>query len=156
MINVSIPGLGAYRLKHLVLDYNGTLARDGIPLKGIKALLRALAMKMEIHIVTADTFGSVRKAIGKCPCKVTVLEEEQQDKAKADYVKRLGSRNTAAVGNGRNDRIMLKTAELGIAVIQDEGAAGDTVRNADIICKDIFSALELFIKPARMIASLRS
>ena len=50
---------------------------------------------------------------------------------------------------------MLKKSALGIAVIQDEGAAADTVMASDIVCTDIISALELLFNPLRLVATLR-
>ena len=40
MIAHKIPGFGALRLEHLVLDYNGTLALDGRLLRGVGPRLR--------------------------------------------------------------------------------------------------------------------
>jgi soluble P-type ATPase len=52
---------------------------------------------------------------------LSILPPEQDD-GKLDYVRRLGCDKTVYIGNGRNDRLMIKT---GIAVIQREGAGGD-------------------------------
>ena len=43
MIEIQIPGDKDYKLEHLVLDYNGTLARDGQVLPGVREAVRALA-----------------------------------------------------------------------------------------------------------------
>jgi len=43
MIELTVPGFGALRLEHLVLDYNGTLAVDGKLLPGVRDALGALA-----------------------------------------------------------------------------------------------------------------
>jgi soluble P-type ATPase len=50
---------------------------------------------------------------------------------------------------------MLAAARLGIAVVQREGAAVETVLAARMLCPDILSALELLIEPKRLIATLR-
>jgi soluble P-type ATPase len=50
---------------------------------------------------------------------------------------------------------MLKKAALSIAVIQKEGSALTTLKNANIVCTDIKDALELLINPQRLIATLR-
>ncbi len=155
MIEVSVPGFGELRLTCLVLDFNGTLAVGGMLLPGVAPLLGALAHTVDVHVLTADTFGSTRRELSGVPCAVTVLEPDGQDAAKADFVKRLGSRNTAAIGNGRNDRLMLREAALGIAVIQGEGAAFDTLRAALVVSTDIRDALGLLLNPNRIIATLR-
>ena len=156
MINVSIPGYGEFELKYLVLDYNGTLAFDGTPISGVEDILQSLASKIDIHVVTADTYGSVQRKMEGWPCKNVVVESTNQNKVKANYIKKLGSKHTVAIGNGRNDQLMLREAAIGIAVIQDEGAAGDTLQTADIISTDICSALRLLLNPLRIIATLRS
>lgn len=156
MIEIDIPGYKKLRLAYLVMDYNGTLACDGEPLPGVQEMLGALAGKIEAHVVTADTFGKVRSGLAGVPCKITVLPKDDQDLGKRDYIRRLGAAQVAAVGNGRNDRLMLKAAGLGIAVILQEGTCAETVRAADVVCTSIRSALELLSHPLRLVATLRS
>lgn len=156
MIEVAIPGYGTLHLKYLVLDYNGTLAVDGEPLPGVKDELTDLAEDLDIHVITADTFGKVRSAMGDIPCEVSVLPLEEQDKGKLEYIKGLGAEHTVCMGNGRNDKLMLKEAALGIAVILGEGASAETLMSADVVFNDILSALELLKKPLRLTATLRS
>ena len=115
MIEVAIPGYGTLRLEHLVLDYNGTLAVDGEPLAGVTDALKNLAQSLEVHVLTADTFGKVRSRLDGLPCKLSVLPVENQDMGKLDYVRALGAERTVCMGNGRNDRLMLKEAALGVA-----------------------------------------
>ena len=59
------------------------------------------------------------------------------------------------MGNGRNDRLMLQTAALGVAVCQAEGAAVPTMLAADVMGSDIQDALDLLIHPLRLVATLR-
>jgi soluble P-type ATPase len=59
------------------------------------------------------------------------------------------------MGNGRNDRLMLQTAALGVAVCQAEGAAVQTMLAADVIVPDTQAALDLLIYPLRLVATLR-
>ncbi|NIR14980.1 MAG: ATPase P [Desulfobacterales bacterium] len=156
MIEITIPGYGKLQFKHLVLDYNGTLAVDGELMPGVKDALKGLADELQIHILTADTFGKVRSRVEGVPCELSILAVDNQDKGKLDYVKGLGAGYTVCVGNGRNDRLMLKEAALGMAVILEEGVATDTLVAADIVCTSILSALELLTNPLRLIATLRS
>ena len=156
MEEITIPGYKTLQLSQLVLDFNGTLACDGRLLEGVAERLNVLAPEMKIHVVTADTFGTVRQQLAEIPCDVVVLPVENQDTAKRDFVGQLDADATVAVGNGRNDRLMLKAAALGIAVVQEEGAAAETVIAADIVCPDILSALDLLDHPKRLIATLRS
>ena len=63
MMEINIPGLKPLRLTHLVLDFNGTLARDGKAMEGVRQRLENLARELEIHVLTADTFGTVEEAM---------------------------------------------------------------------------------------------
>ena len=156
MLSIQIPGFGSLTLEHLVLDYNGTLAVDGVPLPGVKEALNVLSEKLNVHVVTADTFGLAAKGLEGIRCQLTVLEKGRQDQAKAEFVRGLGADRTVSIGNGRNDALMLSVSSLGIAVILAEGASTASVNAADIVCSDIVRALELLAHPLRLTATLRS
>ena len=155
MPTFDIPGTGELNLDHLVLDYNGTLAVDGVLLPGGAADLRRLAETLSIQVLTADTFGMAGEGLADLPCALAVLPPGEQDLAKRDVVRKLGAAQCACIGNGRNDRLMLAEAGLGIAVILGEGAAGVTVTAADVVCTSITAALALLRKPLRLAATLR-
>lgn len=156
MIAVDIPGYGVLELMHMVLDYNGTLAVDGVLVDGVRGCLEALAKDLDVHVVTADTFGRVQSGMAGIACTVSVLPAGDQANAKLEYVRRLGPDNTVSMGNGRNDRLMLAASALGIAVILAEGAAVETLTAADVVCRDIVSAMSLLLNPLRLTATLRS
>jgi P-type E1-E2 ATPase len=156
MIAHTIPGFGALRLEYLVLDYNGTLALDGRLLPGVRPRLRRLARVLALHVVTADTFGGARRAMKGLPCTVVVLGAADQTRAKSLYVRRLGAARTACVGNGRNDCGMLRAARLGIAVLGGEASAAAALAAADLVAPSIAAALDLFLSPLRLSASLRA
>ncbi len=157
MIDIDIPGSGEkLAIAHLVLDFNGTLALDGRILPGVAGLLRELAADLQLHIVTAGTFGGVEDEVRGIPCRLKILQGADQTGQKARYVDELGAEHTACVGNGRNDLAMLEHARLGILVIQEEGAATESLLAADVVCRDIVSALQLLLRPLRLTATLRS
>ena len=156
MFSHEIPGYGLLSLEHLVLDYNGTLAIDGEMIPGVKAILNTLSSHLSIHVVTADTFGKAANGLNGVDCRLTVLKAGNQDQAKVDFVNQLGADCTVCIGNGRNDARMLAAAALGIAVILDEGASMESLKAADIVCTTIVSALELFVNPMRLTATLRA
>jgi soluble P-type ATPase len=155
MLRIYIPGDGTREIEHLVLDYNGTIAVDGVPIDGVVERLERLAEALQVHVVTADTFGSVRRHLAEKPFTVQIIRSDGQEEAKREYVRALGPRRACAIGNGRNDHLMLKEASIGIALIQREGAFGDTLRCADLIFASINDALDSLLDPRRMIASLR-
>ena len=156
MIEVKVPGFRHLQLEHLVLDYNGTLAVDGKLIPNVEGLLKQLSQDLQIHVLTADTFGLAAAQIEGLPVKLTITPSESQAETKLSYIRELGIDQVVAIGNGRNDRKMLKTAAVGIALIQKEGASVETLTSADIVCNSITDALELLQNPKRIIATLRS
>ena len=156
MLDIIIPGSDTLRLEHLVADFNGTMAYDGELLPGAKVGLCRLADNLTIHIVTADTFGRAKEALAGIPCELAILPEGGQDTAKLRYVENLGATRCVCIGNGRNDRLMLTQAALGIAVIQREGAAVETILAARVVVPDFGAALGLLLNPTRLVATLRS
>ncbi|MCK4776262.1 MAG: HAD hydrolase family protein [Candidatus Krumholzibacteria bacterium] len=156
MIELQIPGKEIIRIEHLVVDYNGTLAVGGDPLSGCLDRLRRLAERVEVHVVTADTFGRVASHVDEQAFKLEILPVERQDEAKASYVRDLGLRTTAAIGNGANDARMLREAALGLAVVQAEGAAAAAIQNADAVFTHINDALDALLDPKRLVATLRT
>lgn len=156
MISLTIPGRGELNLQHLVLDVNGTLAVDGVLLDGVKRRLLALRDRIEIHLLTADTHGrqaEIDLALGLTAKRLTPGNEVEQ---KAAFVRSLGPASVAAIGQGANDAGMLAEAALGICVLSTEGTALSALTAADLVAPDILSALDLFEKPARLLATLRA
>jgi len=155
MIQIDIPGFGPVHLFHLVSDFTGTLSVDGHLLPGVKELLNQLSEKMSLHILTADTFGRVREALTGVSCQIHILTGPDQDVQKEEYVKKIGPEKVIALGNGNNDRRMLKAARVGIAVSEEEGCAAEAILAADIQVRSALSALNLLLNPLRLKATLR-
>jgi soluble P-type ATPase len=156
MIRIDIPGGTALRLEDLVLDFNGTLACDGVLLAGVRERLEGLSESIRIHVVTADTFGRARVELADLRCQLCILEPSDQARAKLQFVARIGAERTACIGNGRNDALMMDAAALSIAVVQAEGAAVQTLSAADVVARDIGEALDLLLNPQRLVATLRT
>ncbi len=156
MLQIDIPGAGKLQLKHLICDYNGTLAVDGRLIDGVAQRLDSLGRKLTIHVVTGDTFGSAEAELAALEINVLVLSDKDQAISKEDYLRTLGTQGVVAIGNGNNDRHMLQRSVLGIAVIGPEGGASRAIASADLVVLDILSALDMLIYPERIVASLRS
>ena len=155
MLTVVIPGYTTLRLEHLVLDFNGTMACDGVLMEGVPSLLDALSKHLRIHVLTGDTFACAAEALAGLPCTVTILESSGQAQAKLDFIQRLGASLTVCIGNGRNDRLMLGAAALGIGVVQAEGASVEALNAAKVVALGIQDALRLLLNPLRLAATLR-
>jgi P-type E1-E2 ATPase len=155
MIELTIPGRGDTQIRHLVMDVNGTLAVDGILAEGISKQITTLRDRVEIHLLTADTHGKqkiIDQALNLQAVRILPGDEAAQ---KAGYVRKLGSQHVVAIGQGTNDSLMLKEAAIGICVMSAEGLSTEALLTADLLMPDISTALELFEKPLRLIASLR-
>jgi P-type E1-E2 ATPase len=155
MIEIEIPGFGNLSLQHLVLDYNGTLACDGKLLEGVKERLSALSKNIDVHVITADTFGLVRTEMNGTPCSIQILEQSNEAAQKENFIRALGAESVVAIGNGNNDQLMLKKARLSIAIMGHEGCSVAALQAADIVVTDINAGLDLLITPLRCRATLR-
>ncbi|MFW6179677.1 MAG: HAD family hydrolase [Desulfohalobiaceae bacterium] len=156
MLQIDIPDFGDLPLEHLVMDYNGTLAVDGEPVPGVRERVSELAEKVQVHVITADTFGKVQAKLQGWACSVKILGQEDQVGQKLAFVQELGADKCACIGNGRNDRMMLEAAALGLAVMLEEGTSRQCVLAADIVLPGIVPALDLLLNPLRLTATLRS
>jgi soluble P-type ATPase len=155
MFELEIPGFGPVRLEYLVSDYTGTLSVNGRLLPEVKEPLNQIAAFMEVHILTADTFGKVLEELKGMPCRITILTGADHDVQKEDYITKLGPERVIAFGNGTNDRRMLKVAKIGVAVLETEGCAVQALVAADIHVKSARDGLDLLLNPKRMKATLR-
>ena len=155
MITVDAPGWGSYPIRHLLLDLNGTLTLDGVLIPGVRERILDLSEKLDIHILTADTFGSAAMVCHGLPVTLHIIPERDQILAKQKYLRGLPLK-TVAIGNGRNDMGMLVDAALGIAVMGLEGTSTEALRAADVVAMSINDALDLLISPDRLKATLRS
>ncbi len=155
MFELNIPGFGFLRLQHLVSDFTGTLSVDGKLLPGVRERLNRISNFFTIHILTADTFGMARAELEGVNCEIHILTGEDHDIQKEEYVKTLGAENVIALGNGNNDRRMLKAAKVGIAVCLNEGCSIDALKSADISVLSPIDALDLLLNPKRLKATLR-
>jgi soluble P-type ATPase len=131
MFEVDIHGFGLIRLEHLVSEF------------------------LSVHILTADTFGRAREELEGVNCLMHILKGKSHDVQKAEYVEGLGAGRVVAFGNWNNDRRMLKTAALGIAVTEGEGCAVDALKAADIHVGSAADGLGLLLNPKRCKATLR-
>lgn len=151
-IIILVPDGPLITLFYLLLDFTGTLARDGILLSGVAARIRRLSRRVKITVVTADTMGCAARALEGLPVEIRFVKTGID---KARLIGRLGASHTAAIGNGRNDAGMIRKAALGIAVVGPEGASGTLVAAADVVVRDVRDALDLISNPLRLLATLR-
>ncbi|MEM3587531.1 MAG: HAD hydrolase family protein [Candidatus Jordarchaeaceae archaeon] len=157
MITFSIPGIGNIEIRNVVFDLNGTLSMSGNIASEVQEKIHQLSKKVEIFLLSSDTRGNLREIAEKLGVNWHRVSASSlsENVVKENFVEKLGAENTIAVGNGKNDELMLKKAKIGIAVIGEEGASPSTILNADIIVTNPVHALELILDPQKIIATMR-
>lgn len=155
MIQIDIPGKECFRIRHVIFDYNGTIGKDGRLIPGVRQGINQFSDRLTFHVLTADTFGSVKKQLHDVNAILTIISKDNQDKKKLNYLKTLGADQTICAGNGRNDSLMLKDACIGVAVLGDEGLSAACFSASDLIVKNVLDVFGLLKTPERLIATLR-
>jgi soluble P-type ATPase len=158
-ITINIPGFGKLQINAILSDYTGTLAFDGKLVDGVKDRLLRLAELVDIHVVTADSFGTAEEELKGLPLVCRRLEGKSEDVQKQRYAVELNPRYIAAFGNGNNDRLHLKVVKeaggLAIAVENGEGCALEAILNANVFVVGVVNAFDLLLAPTRLRATLR-
>ncbi len=152
MIRIEIPQRGFFELHHAVFDINGTLAVDGKPIPNVAAALASLAAFLSIHLLTAGTHGNLKELEETLGFPLQIISNGEE---KARYVQLLGPDKVIAFGNGANDAGMLHLAAIGVAVLAAEGVALSSLHDADMLAYGPIDAIELVLKPKRLVATLR-
>jgi len=137
------------------LDFNGTIAVDGKLIDGVADKINKLSTSLNFFVVTADTYNSVEKELVGINCKVINLSNSQKFTSKLEVLISLGKEQTLCVGNGFNDRIVLKESVLGISVLQEEGLSMAALVASDFVCKSIIDVFSCIENPDRIKATLR-
>lgn len=153
---IEIPGRRPLTIDHVVFDLNGTLAVDGEITQGMSERLRRLKDMYSCHIATAGTHGDTAAIAAQTGIEIELIDAGHEAEQKRRFVAALGSHQVAAIGNGANDRAMLEEAAIAVAVCGAEGMCVELLRAADILVSRQEDALDLFLDPVRIVATLRS
>ena len=155
MLELDIPGRGTFEIRHVVCDYNGTIAVDGHLIEGVASRVRKIAEFAQVSVLTADTFGTVRAECEGLPVDVRVFDREDASACKAAIVRELGPQGCVCIGNGFNDIAMFEEAALSFAIVGKEGACGKLLTCADVMATSPIDAFDLLIHAGRLRATLR-
>jgi soluble P-type ATPase len=157
MLQIPISGASDLTLAHLVCDVNGTLAVDGQVSAPVRERLRLVAEHLQVHLVSADTYGTLNQLIEEFrQAGVSIqMERVTRGEDKAAYVRALGPEQVVALGNGANDVQMFQLARLSIAVCGVEGLARGALQAATLVAPGPEVALDLLLHPHRLTATLR-
>jgi P-type E1-E2 ATPase len=152
-----MPDGSLIEIRDVVVDFNGTIAKDGFIIPGVAERFQRLSERgVNIFVVTADTNGTAREQCKKLPVTVEVCEGLDVGEGKKDWVQKLGGRGTAAIGNGSNDMAMFRESGLSISIVGDEGCFTKSLLASDIVVKNILDALDMLLRENRLKATLRS
>ena len=151
MLGIDIPGRGTFGIRHVVCDYNGTIAVDGHLIEGVASRIREITEFAQVSVLTADTFGTVRTECDDLP----VFARDDASACKASIVRELGAEGCVCIGNGFNDIAMFGEAALSIAIMGKEGACGKLLTCADVVVTNALDAFDLLLRTDRLRATLR-
>ena len=155
MLTIKIPGREEMTLRHLILDYNGTIAEDGAIIESIRPRLARLSEHLSIYVITADTHGTAAQRCAGLPLQVLTFPTTQVGQIKADEARKMEG-GVVTIGNGFNDIQMSDAADLSICVMGKEGCCGALLSHCDVVVTSIDHALDLLIKTDRLRATLRT
>ena len=156
-LNIDIPGGETLDLHGVLCDMNGTLTVDGQLNSEVSESLLKVSETMKVYVMTADTFGTARKIFTSLPVELVGMPAEIPGAiAKRNFLKKLGAINHAAIGNGYNDHLMLQEAVLSICILGSEGSHSLSLKAADLVVTNPVDALNILLKPQRLVAGLRN
>ncbi len=164
-ISIDIPGSGTFLIKTVVSDYTGTHSCNGKLVEGVRDRLTRLAELVDLVILTSDSFRTAEGQLSGISLHLRKLQDEKlggdepDDEQKKRIVAEYSPKHVAALGNGNNDRLMLKSVKeaggLAIAVDNGEGCAIDALLSANLFIVGSVNAIDLLLEPTRCKATLR-
>jgi len=142
-------------IENIVLDFNGTIAADGVMKEGVRQRILRLADQYRIYVITSDTQGTAARELEGLPVTLKIFSDSNAGECKRKIVEELGGGSCACIGNGNNDKLMFQAAALSIAVLEAEGLYAPILSSADLLVKSSEDALDLLLGTKRLISGLR-
>ncbi|MFA6461929.1 MAG: HAD hydrolase family protein [Candidatus Woesearchaeota archaeon] len=149
----NVPHGEEFEIDTIVLDLNGTLSVNGKVPTGVKLRINQLKQQgFKIILFTGDQRGTASKL-----CKELGIEHRITSTGadKEREMLKLNGKKCAAIGNARIDIGTFKHAKLSILTLQAEGIHVDAIKHAHLIVPSIIDALDLFLNPNSLCATLR-
>jgi soluble P-type ATPase len=153
-MDYQIPGQNPLTIKTIILDLNGTLSVAGAIPQGVTPRIEQLQEKgFSIILFTGNTRGDADMLATGLGIEWKLAKNGEDKK---NFALELEPETCVAIGNGRIDLELIKTVALGIVTLQAEGVHTETLLAAKIVVPTIVDALDLFLEPERLIATLRN
>lgn len=101
-IVIEIPRFRTLEIQTMVSDYTGTLSCRGKLSAGVREQLLMLNERIDIHVVSSDSFGTAEEELSGLPVIFENLSTVSgpHDIAKLKYVEGLNPPHVVAFGNG--------------------------------------------------------
>lgn len=149
----TVPYVEEFEINTIVLDLNGTLSVNGkIPAGAKERIVKLQQLGFKLILFSGDQRGTARKI---CNSLGIELRLTQTGKDKEREMRKLDCKKCASIGNARIDIGTFKHAKLSILTLQAEGIHARAIKHADIIVPSINDALDLFLNPDSLCATLR-
>ena len=155
MIQIDIPGRETLAIEHILLDYNGTIAVDGLLTPSVSECMGKLAEQAHVAVLTADTYGTADAQCSPLGVEVVTFPRAGAAEFKQAYAQKLDGQ-IVCLGNGFNDVGMFDQADLAIAILDTEGTYAGLLGHADILARSAEEGLSLLLYPDRVRATLRT
>ena len=110
-MKIEIPGYRTLEIEHLLLDYNGPIAEDGVIRRSVRDLLLLLSGRLDLHVLTADTFMARQsQSVKGFLCTWIPFLLRTPPRGSWQNFRSWGLPAAPCIGNGRNDLPMLSSA----------------------------------------------
>jgi soluble P-type ATPase len=155
-MKIEIPGCPILEIDYVIMDFNGTIAVDGVMKETVKNRIIKLSQLCKVYVITSDTQGTAARELEGLPVNLEIYNTVNAGECKRKVVEKLCGKNCACIGNGHNDILMFQAAALSIAVLETEGLYAPLLMEADLLVKSSEDALDLLLDTKRLISGLRT
>ena len=131
-------------MEEVGLECNGTIAIDAVLLTGAKAPIHALTFQVHVHVLNADTYGTVKVQCAPSGIHVEVFSQEGVTACKQAEI-RCFDNEVCSIGNGFNEIEMFDQAALSIEVLEGEKLCAALLSHAHMLARSMEEALDLLL-----------
>src|SRR4030042_5426876 len=110
MINIQRSGQKPLEIEFILIDFEGTLARDRRVHPKAKDKINLLAKRAKIYIFSKGEKEEIMDLLRKAKAEIVFLKEGETSQAKLDLLRQLGPLKAAAIGNGYEEATMIEEA----------------------------------------------
>jgi hypothetical protein len=94
-VHIPVPDGEDLSVEHLALDVNGTLSDRGEPITAALSALERIGEHLQLHLLTADTFGTAAAFAASLRCEFTRSSQWRTSTATSSRSERTGASPSA-------------------------------------------------------------